>query len=188
VSGVRFKSSHFGSDMPLTMTAYAGHDLESQGSVFEQGSIEGKFADQGNKTRGKSLSSFQVPEGKRLLHLNVESLQAGSLLGKALNQAATTVEDYIVEDDRGNRIAPVGKYAVAKVGNDDYIEIQYFPEYASSGARSIRPFSKIKNSHLKGDYQLVYLYLLDVGRKAVRFSPGGNKRSTDLSKENLVAR
>jgi hypothetical protein len=187
VSGVKFRSSHFGDDMPLTMTAYQGIDTENRGETLEQGHLTGLLADQGKTNSNESLSKFEVPAGKALLQLNVESLQAGSLLGKALNQAATTVEDYNIEDDNGTSHGPVGKYAIAKVGNDQIVEIMYFPEYAASGARAIRPFSRIKHTHLKGDYQLVYLYIVDSGTRVVRFDPGGNKRKTDLSGDNLVA-
>jgi hypothetical protein len=186
VSGVRFLSSHFGNDLPVTLTAYQGYDTENRGTALEQGHVEGNLADQGDQQRDQALKTFEVPAGKALLHLNVENLRAGSVLGKALNWSVQTVENYILEDDRGNRMTPVGKYAVATVGNTDYIEVQYFPSYVNSGGR-LRPFSKIKSTHLRGDYQLVYLFLLDSGTKAMRFTPGGGKRSMDLSQDNLVA-
>jgi hypothetical protein len=183
---VRFLSSHFGNDLPVTLTTYQGYDTENRGTALEQGHVEGNLADQGDQQRDQALKTFEVPAGKALLHLNVENLRAGSVLGKALNWSVQTVENYILEDDRGNRMTPVGKYAVATVGNTDYIEVQYFPSYVNSGGR-LRPFSKIKSTHLRGDYQLVYLFLLDSGTKAMRFTPGGGKRSMDLSQDNLVA-
>ncbi len=185
VAGVKFKSSHFGGDLPLSLTSYTtGGDTELEGSSLRQGHLTGKVEDQ-KGGRDAKVAKLLVPEGKGLLQLNVESLKAGSTLGKALNQARQTMENYIVTDDRGNQYTPIGKYAVAKIGGEYFIELQYFPEYALSGARAIKPFSKIKNSHLKGDYQLVYMYLMDSGRKAVKFTTG--KHPVDLGRENLVA-
>ncbi|MCB9850363.1 MAG: CvpA family protein [Phycisphaerales bacterium] len=186
-SGVKFKSSHFGDDFPMAMTAYQGQDVESAGNVMEQGQLIGLLDDQGSANRNERLDRFKVPDGKVLLQLNVESLQAGSLLGKALNQAATTVEDYNIVDSHGAKIGPIGKYAVAKVGDDYWVELMYFPGYAASGARAIRPFSKIQHTHLRGDYQLMYLYVVDSGTRIVEFDPGGGKHKTDLSGQNLVA-
>ncbi len=185
VSGVKFRSSHFGDDMPITMTAYSAYELERQGNVFEQGQIEGRLVDQGDAQQDQPLERFKVPDGKRLLHLNVDNLRAGSTLGRALNWSVQTVENYLLEDESGRKMTPIGKYAVAKVGNEEYVEIQYFPEYGSSGGRGTRPFNRIKSDHLKGDYQLVYLYLMDVGSRAVSFTTG--RRSMDLRDQNLVA-
>lgn len=186
VSGVKvtFGKSHFGDALPMELTAYSGSG-EIRNGVLEEGVIEGIVAEQGEVTRASSgpVRRFAVPEGKALLHLNVESLKAGSVLGQALNFSVQTLENYILDDDRGNQLTPVGKYAIAKVGDEQIIEVQYNPQI---GGR-VQPFNRIKNVHLKDDYQLVYLYLLDSGAKAVRFTPGGGKRSTDLSGENLVA-
>ena len=184
VSGVKFRSSHFGDKLPLTLTDYSTDDTETDGRTLEQGHLIGQVDKQG-EGGGSALDKLMVPDGKALLQLNVESLKAGSTLGKALNFARQTMENYIITDSHGNQYTPVGKYAVAKVGGEPYFELQYFPEYAMSGARAIKPFTKIRNSHLKDDYQLVYLYLVDSGTKVVQFTTG--KHPVDLSKKNLVA-
>ena len=132
------------------------------------------------------VSGLKVPSGKALLQLNVESLRAGSTLGRALNFSVQTLENYTVEDDQGNKILACGKYAVADVGGETYVELTYYPTFESGGGR-FKDFNKIKNQHFKKDYQLVYLFLLDKGRQAVKFSTGGNKRTIDLRGENLVA-
>lgn len=186
VSGVKFRSTHFGGDLPVTMTSYQGRDVDERGGELIQGHIQGNLADQGSSGGSTQISKLKVPDGKALLQLNVESLRAGSTLGRALNWSVQTVENYLLHDDRGNQYQPVGKYAVANVGGNDYVEILYFPELAQSGAR-FGTFSKIKNQHLKGDYQLVYLFAVNPGTKVVKFTTGGIKRPVDLSKLNLVA-
>lgn len=187
VSGVTFRSSRFASDLPMTFTAFQQVDAEIQSGSLKQGLLTGKVADQGSVKSGDPVSQLEVPSGKALLQLNVESLNAGSLLGKALNHSVKTVENYSIEDDKGTKILACGKYAVAKVGGEVYVELSYYPTFESGGGR-YRQFSKIKNQHLKKDYQLVYLFLVDKGRQAVKFSTGGNKRTIDLRKEKLIAR
>ena len=186
VSGVRFRSTHFGGELPLKLTAYQGQDVEHRGEALEQGHLEGYVADQGEKHRGSPISSLKVPEGKVLLQLNVESLRAGSTLGRALNWSVQTVENYLLHDDRGKTYQPVGKFAMASVGGQKYFELLYFPEFAQS-AGHYGQFSKIRSQHLKGDYQLVYLFLVDPGARLVKFTTGSIKRPVDLSKLNLVA-
>lgn len=187
VSGVRFRSSHFGGDLPLTMTAYTAREVENRGTLLIQGHLLGKFQEQGEKHGNEALNSLKVPDGKFLLQLNVERLQAGSTLGKALNFTVQTIENYLVEDDRGKTYEHVGKYAIANVGGEAWVEVLYFPEYAESGGR-IGTFDKIKNQHFQHDYQLVYLYLIDPGAKVVKFTTAGSKQPIDLTGLNLVAK
>lgn len=186
VSGVKFKSSRFGSDLPITFTAFQELDTEIQSGILSQGVLTGKLEDQGAVKSSGPVSGLKVPSGKALLQLNVESLRAGSTLGRALNFSVQTLENYTVEDDQGNKILACGKYAVADVGGETYVELTYYPTFESGGGR-FKDFNKIKNQHFKKDYQLVYLFLLDKGRQAVKFSTGGNKRTIDLRGENLVA-
>jgi hypothetical protein len=186
VSGVKFKSSRFGSDLPMTLTAFQEVDTEIQSGILAQGVLTGKLADQGSVKSSGPVSGLKVPSGKALLQLNVESLRAGSTLGRALNFSVQTVENYTVEDDQGNQILACGKYAVADVGGETFVELTYYPTFESGGGR-FKGFNKIKNQHFKKDYQLVYLFLLDKGRQAVKFSTGGNKRTIDLRDKNLVA-
>jgi len=166
------------------MTSYAGRDTEIRSGSLVQGHVHGYLEDQesGNKD---PVSSLTVPQDKCLLHLVVKSLRARSTLGKALNFTVQTLQNYTLEDDQGNIHTPVGKYAIARVGGRDYVEILYFPEYAESGGR-FGQFNKIKGQHFDDDSQLVFLYLLDKGVKAVKFSTG--RKTVDLTGQNLVAR
>ena len=189
VSGVvvREQGSHFGGRLPFTVTSYAGSVEELEGGALVQGDVYGALAEQGAGGSRQAFSELKVPQGKALLQLTVVSARPGSVLGKALNYSVQTVENYFVTDDRGNQLLPVGKYAIAKVGGETYFEVQYYPEYAASGARAIGPFTKIQNVHLRTDAHayLVYLFAMEPRSKAVRFSTG--RRTVDLTRENLVA-
>ena len=66
------------------------------------------------------------------------------------------------------------------------IELQYYPGQIGSIGRGSGKFQKIKDRHLKkSDTTLVYLFLVNQGRRVVEFSTG--RGGTDLRGENLVA-
>ena len=67
------------------------------------------------------------------------------------------------------------------------LEVQYFPEQAGT-AGGLGKFTQILDRHLKGDYQLVMLFLVDPGATMVSFSTGGSAtRKDDLRDDNLKA-
>ena len=81
-----------------------------------------------------------------------------------------------------------GQIAVAKVGNERMIEVQYFPEAAGT-VGGVRPFERIKDAHMTpgSGYELYFLFLIDSGRKVVTFKTTGGAGGADLSDMNLVA-
>ncbi|MCK4660071.1 MAG: CvpA family protein [Phycisphaerae bacterium] len=192
VTGLAVTGSFFGDSFPdgLVMTAYQSRDVEINNArdALTSGHLHGTLDKQGKRERNPPVARFAVPDDKRLFHLSTESLQAGSMLGKALNLAITTVQNYVVTDSAGRQYIPVGAYVIAKLGTTPYVEIQYFPEYAEQAGRGLYPWARLRQNHLRGDYTLVYLYLIDPGAKLTRFSTGGSSsRSVDLSTMNLVA-
>ncbi|MEK7756845.1 MAG: hypothetical protein AAB385_06500, partial [Planctomycetota bacterium] len=135
-----------------------------------------------------AVTKFEVPEGKRLLHLNTGFLQARSGLGRAISFAVAVAQNYTVIADRGNSYPLVGKYAIADVAGTRVIEVQYGSEERGMIGASLGAFNRIKDDHLKGDYQLVLLFLVDPGARIISFSTGGDAtRADDLKGENLVA-
>lgn len=187
VRGVATKTgrSFFGDELPVELKSYRGTNVETRGGTLVSGSL---VADLGAQADGKDapLSRLSVPEDQRLLHLSMTRLQAQSGLGRILSQVVTTVENYSVVDAAGNRYEIVGKYAVANVGGTDTLELQYFG--GSDGGRRLQPFDRIKDTHLKGEYGLVLLFLVKPGAKITGFSSGSDAtRAEDLSGENLTA-
>jgi hypothetical protein len=133
------------------------------------------------------LSRFAVPEDKRLLQLNVQALQAGSLFGRALAQAITTVQNYTVTDASGRQFKVIGKYAQAVVQGESILEIQYFPEQVGT-VGGLGKFNRIKEDELTRQDEFVLLFLVEPGAQIVTFSTGGAaSREDDLRAENLVA-
>lgn len=192
IAGVGATGSFFGEGFPegITMTDYVSVDPEiNHGKqALEAGHLHGVVANQGAERNQPPVSRFTVPPDKRLLHLSVQSLQAGSVLGKALSLAVTTMKNYLVTDDKGRPYRPVGAYIIADSGGTRYIEIQYFPESAELAGRAIGPWSKLNERQLRGDYTYVLLYLVEPGARLVRFTTGGGRvQPVDLGNMDLVA-
>lgn len=184
---VRVGASHFGDDLVIEMTAYTGRGNEeiSRGKMAS-GHLVGRVDEQKGGPDGP-VAKFDVPDDKRLLHLNVKQLQTRSSLGRALSFAVETVQNYLVEDTDGKRYRMVGKYAIAKVNGEEIIEIQYFKEQVGS-IGGVGKFRRIKKANLKGDYELVLLFLVDPGAEMNSFTTGGSaSRRDDLRGEGLIA-
>lgn len=189
VRGVTTRSgqSRFSDELPLVMTSYQQvRGLNANGEALTDGQIWGEVARQDGGT-DRPLKRFDVPDDKRMLQLNTSRLHARSGLGQALEFAASTVQNYFVEDANGKRYKIQGKYAIANVNGTQTIEIQYFLNQAGT-IGGVGKFTKIKDSDLEGDYELVILFLVDPGVEIVSFSTGGAAtRGDDLRGEGLVA-
>lgn len=188
IRGVTTKAgrSFFGDELPLELKDYQGSNIEQRGGAMASGSL---VAELDNQAEGKEqpIGRLVVPDDQRLLHLSISKLQSRSGIGKILSQVVATVENYFVTDAAGNRYEVVGKYAIANVNGADVMELQYFGG-AEGGAGRMRPFDRIKESHLKGDYGFVLLFLVKPGANITSFSSGGEAtRADDLTGENLTA-
>ncbi len=192
VTGVRTRAadSFFGDRFPITLTSFEsppGDQPAINGDVLREGSVVALADGQGSGGTGRSLARFYVPEEKRLLQLNVETIRAGSTLGRSLEFATRTLRNYILSDDSGQQYEMAGQYAIANVDGQEVIEVQYYPEQIGSIGRGIGDFSRIQQRHLaQPDTQLVFLYLMEQGRQAVQFSTG-RRGQVDLSPYNLRA-
>lgn len=179
--------SSFGNRMPMEMKAYRQlQNAEISRGALTDGHLVGEVDQQASGTND-AVTKFAVPEDKRLLQLNTGFLQARSGLGRAISFAVGTVQNFFVTAEGGNRYQMVGKYAIAEVNGTKIIEVQYFSNQAGS-IGGVGKFDKIKDADLKGDYQLVLLFLVDPGARITAFSTGGDAtRADDLKSENLVA-
>lgn len=184
---VHVGKSKFSSSLPLTLTAYQQYkNADVSSGALVDGHLVAFLADQ-EQGNNAPVSSLSVPSDKRLLQLNVANLRARSTLGGALTHAVKTVQNYLVQDANGNNYQMVGKYAVANVGGDDIFEVQYFSNQAGS-IGGVGAFERIQDSHLQGEYELVFLFLVDPGVEIIRFTTGGSaSRADDLANEGLVA-
>lgn len=184
-----FAASHwsFGDKLPFSLKEYALlKNAEVSRGRLRNGHLVG-YADEQSEGRKQTVDRLDVPEDKKLLHLSANFLETKSTLGRALGFAVSSIQNYLVQDEAGNQYQLVGKYAEADVDGRRVIEVQYFAEQAGS-VGGVGQFDKIKDRHLKGDYQLVFLFLVDPGAKIVTFSTGGGEaRKQDLREDNIVA-
>ncbi len=187
VSGVKLGGGghKFSNTLPVAMTDYQSAGADGRGDTLSTGHIYGKVSEQSSGSSRK-ITAFEVPDDKRMFQLDVQVLRAGSTLGKALEFAVKSVKNYKLYDDRGNQVPVYGQIVVADVNGDQVIEAMYYPEeVASTNRGGTRDFRLVKDRHLKRNYQLVYLFLVDPGVKLTKFSTG--RKSMDLSNLNLVA-
>lgn len=190
VSGVRGRAatSSFSHQLPMPMTKFESAELEQTAGALANGHVYGNAGEQGGDGSNK-LTTFAVPAGKRMFQLDVQQLRAGSTLGQALNFAVTSLKDYQLNDEAGNRYPVVGQFAQANVDGVDVVEVQYFPETAEMLNRGgMRPFRRIRKSDLESDQsRLVLLFLVQPGAKLTEFTTGAGRRPTDLRSFNLTA-
>ncbi len=181
------EQSRFSDELPMTLRSYRRlKNAEVSRDTLSNGHLSGQVDRQENG-RDPAVSKFDVPSDKRLLQLSATRLQARSIPGQALSQAIATVQNYFVEDDRGNRYPLAGKYAIATVRGRKYVEVQYFTRPTGAGDR-VGKFSRIDESKLQPDEEFVLLFLVDPGVRIVSFSSGSQTAGRDdLTGDNLVA-
>jgi len=179
--------SSFTNDLPMSLRKYRQQrNVELSRDRLRNGHVIA-FVDEQEAGTSPEIRSFEVPDDKRLLHLNTQALAARSGLGRALSSAVTTVQNYYVEDTRGNRYVMIGKYATAELNGRRVFEVQYFPDQAGlMGAMG--KFEDIREDQMSPDDPLVLLFLVDPGVQVARFSTGsGASRDEDLLDQNLTA-
>jgi hypothetical protein len=179
--------SHFGDDLPVKMRAYqALNNAEIARGAMAGGHLVGDFDAQASGTQPEVIK-FDVPGDMRLLHLASQGLQSRSTLGRALSQAATTVQNYFVTDANGKPYKLVGKYALATVNGKKIVEVQYFKDQVGT-VGGVGQFKKIDERKLGASDTFALLFLVDPGAKIVSFSTGGSaSRQDDLSDQDLIA-
>ncbi len=153
------------------------------GDVLREGHAVVAFPEQEPPADG-AVTRLGVPENRRLLRLQAEARHAGSVLGGALSVSVRTLGQYLIVDEKGGKYHRIGQIAVADVGGERYVEIQYWPN-ATIPERCIQPARKVRDQHLRGDYLVFYLYLMPPGSKPIRFESG--RGGEDLRRLNLVA-
>jgi hypothetical protein len=184
--GANVADAQFSNDLPYRLTHYqdAGGDVETQENQLLNGHLLANLDEQG--TNG-GLTALRRPEGKAILQINAEVLRGGSTLGSAKSFAVKNIRNYIVTDDMGSPYKICGQIAVAKVGSEKIIEVQYYPEFVGS-IGGVKNFRRIKDRHLTGsNYEMYFLFVIDSGRKVMTFSTTGSSGGQDLSGLDLVA-
>ncbi|MCG3138472.1 MAG: hypothetical protein HJJLKODD_02337 [Phycisphaerae bacterium] len=189
------RGSFFGNQLGITLKRYTGSADAVSGTSLAAGHIVAKIDKQeapANSNQpdakdldpeGQPLDSLVVPDNMRLLQLNVKALHANTVLGNAVNLARRVLKQWRVYDSHGNVYWPAGLVVECDHGGNRYMEVQYFPEDAWLRSQ-IRDYQVVDDEDLKGDYRLVFLFLVPPGAEITEFD-AGNMR-TKLP-EKLVA-
>ena len=132
------------------------------------------------------VSRFEVPKGMKLVQVPLHRVSPGSLMGQAIDFAVRTLQQqWTLLDDAGGQYMPVGAAAIASVGGEELLEIQYHvnPENLISGHTLVK-WRRISDADLKNpDAKLFFLYLVPPGKHIINFDTGRQKVDLDLKVE-----
>ena len=140
-------------------------------------------SDQGSQV----IEFFDVPPGEHLLYVPVTQLDPKSYLGRALGYARETLPSHTLKLADGTEHRPVGRFAIAKIQGQWWLECRYLDEFARTSESALPRFEKLQRQHLtQDDTTLVYLFLVPSGGRPKEIVRAG-KDSIDLSKFDVVA-
>lgn len=127
---------------------------------------------------------FDVPRGMKLVQVPLHRVSAGSLMGQAIDFAVRTLQQqWTLNDDAGGQYMPVGAVAIANVGGEDLLEIQYHSSQENLLAgHTLAKWRRISDADLKNpNAKLYFLYLIPPGKHIVRFDTGRQSADVDLT-------
>lgn len=116
--------------------------------------------------REERVEEILVPDNRRIFQLQTKTRQMGSLLGQAINFAASNVNQYWLVSTTGERYPMAGYYAIVKRGDDDYIEFFFSPrDPGEIGSRNMVEISNDTRQALRQqeDAVLGLIYLVPPG-------------------------
>jgi hypothetical protein len=130
------------------------------------------------------VSFFDVPKGMKLVQVPLHRVSAGSLMGQAIDFAVRTLQQqWTLNDDAGGQYMPVGAVAIANVGGEEVLEIQYRSNQENLIAgHTLAKWRRISDTDLKNpDAKLYFLYLVPPGKRIVKFDTGRQSADVDLT-------
>ncbi len=169
--------------------AIARNEIATSATLAGSKLRDGHFALPMSKTsRVKMMgmvSQFDVPDGQRLVQVPLHRVMPGSLAGQAIDFTVRTLQQqWALVDDTGGKYLPVGAVAIANVGGEETVEIQYHIGQANIAAgRTLRPWQRISDQALRNqpDAKLVFLYLVPPRRHLVNFDTGRRQAEIDVT-------
>lgn len=187
VSGISVdeKKTHFGDKLPIALTAY-----DATAEVKNKKLMGGKFAVRVADQKGdgpNAITSFDVPDGHQLLFVPVEEMDPKSTLGQAMGFAVRETPSVRLIHSKGEE-RPVGRYAVADVNGEFWLEIQYQNEQERDANAALPDFTKLSHRILtQSGTDYVYLFLVPSGAQANALRRGRGEQ-IDLKSYNLIAK
>jgi hypothetical protein len=157
------------------LTTYGGQSEITSGTVKNSRTLIAELDNNWAPIAGNQppAEKFDVPADQRLVQISVEKLQAGSTYGQALAFARENIGDFYMKDAKGNDHRPVGVYAMADINGKKTFELLYLDATERDFAR-LPKLNRIHGTDLKGDYALVYLFIVPVGTEPTEVHTGGH--------------
>lgn len=189
ISGVRLvgKKPVFDDKLPLPLTTVAS-GVNRRGNVLVGGHIIARLADQKAGDKAGALDTFDVPDDHRLLFVSVEELDPQSFLGQIRGSVQRRMPTLTLALKGKGQIKPAGKYAITKVGNEEWLECWYLDEDARNAERDIPEFDKLKHDFLtQPGTEYVYLFLVPKGSEVSALARN-QRPDIPLEEYNLVAK
>ncbi len=131
------------------------------------------------------VSQFEIPKGQKLVQVPLHRVMPGSLAGQAIDFALRTLQQqWALNDDAGGKYLPVGAMAIATVGGNEILELQYHIEQENLVAgHTLTKWLRISDQDLKTqpNAKLVFLYLVPPGKHIIEFDTGRATVELDLA-------
>jgi len=124
---------------PVSATAVGG-EAEFEGPALVSGRISGDRERLSGTPAQARVTRFKVPEGMRMLQIQIRARQAESLFGQVLNFAGGVVNQYRAVAIGGTTSELVGYYAIVRRDGREFIELFYAPDPAASGWNGMLDF------------------------------------------------
>ena len=166
--------------LPFSMArTKLGGDAEVQGSLFISGRVSGERSALASAPTD-AVDKFKIPEGKRILQVQVHTRKMQSLLGEVLNFAASTVNQYQAVERGGTPYPLAGYYALVHRGGAEYIELFFTPTPEESGYNGMLDFKDTgirRELREQDDSILGLLFVVPPGKTFVAIkSQGGTQQ------------
>jgi hypothetical protein len=176
-------------DWPLGISV-ANNEIAGGAELVSSRLKDGHIVLQMSKTSKAKIvgfvSRFEVPKGQKLVQVPLHRVSPGSLMGQAIDFAVRTLQQqWALLDDAGGQYLPVGAVAIASVGGEELLEIQYHvnQENLVSGHTLVK-WRRISDTDLKNpDAKLYFLYLVPPGKHIIKFDTGRQAVDLDLKVE-----
>ncbi|MFN0136184.1 MAG: hypothetical protein ACKVS9_08725, partial [Phycisphaerae bacterium] len=151
-------------------------DLKLAGDEIVRGRFSGGKARLGRSGEQAGVKLIKEVPGKKIVQLTYQPKQMRSIVGEVFNFVGSTVNQFVVRDDRGGEYRLAGYYAVVKRGNDEHYEFFFngdpdkIEEQADPSYKFMLDFKDIKRNEINDfdNSKITLIFVVNPGVKIVR--------------------
>jgi hypothetical protein len=128
--------------LPFAMSAsrLRREQVELRNGQVESGTITGTRAELTPPAGDTEVEQFVVPPDKRMFQVQTKTRQAAGLAGQVFNFVGGTMNQYFAISATGDQYQLHGYYALVQRDGEEYIELYFTPDLATSGFRGMLDF------------------------------------------------